>query len=86
MDKMLAYANIKNAMMKKFAGLFLSYVDKQMITFGKGTEIKTNKSIAFCHGRGASPFLYTIFLQYYANKGYRVGGVQHNDVNDTGLT
>ena len=44
---MLAYANIKNAMMKKFAGLFLSYIDKQMITFGKGTEIKTNKSIAF---------------------------------------
>lgn len=39
----------------------------------------------FSHGRGATPLMYSTFLMYYAGLGYRVGGVQHTEVSDTGL-
>lgn len=29
--------------------------------------------------------MYSTFLMYYAGLGYRVGGVQHTEVSDTGL-
>ena len=46
--------------------------------------MKTKKSIAFSHGRGATPFIYSSLLMHFAGMGYKVGGVQHTEVNNCG--
>lgn len=63
--------------------MILSYADKHSLKIGVGTEKKADRGIAFCHGRGATPFFYSSLLLHFAGEDYRVGGVQHTEVVDT---
>ena len=72
-------------MLKKIGHLILTFVDKLRLKVGEGVEKNTDSSIAFCHGRGACPLFYSSYLMYMAGLGYRVGAVQHSEVQDTKL-
>ena len=80
---MLEYRKISHHLLKKIGHMILSYADKHRLKIGVGEEKKTDKSIVFCHGRGGTPFLNSSLLMHFAGLGYRVGGVQHSEVNDT---
>lgn len=64
--KMLEHKKISNHLVKKIGHMILSYADKHSLKIGVGTEKKTHQSIAFCHGRGATPFFYSSFLLHFA--------------------
>ena len=82
---MIEYKNISNKIIKKIGHFILSFADKHMIKVGDGTEKPTKSSIAFCHGRGATPLMYSSYLMSLASFYYKVGAVQHTEVGDTKL-
>ena len=84
-SKMLDYIKISNHLLKKIGHLIMSYADKHHLKIGIGEEKKTQKSIVFSHGRGATPFVNSSILMHFAGMGYRVGGVQHTQVSNTGI-
>jgi hypothetical protein len=61
----------------------LSYLDHYKLKVGEGAELLTDSGIAFCHGRGATPFFYSATLMRFAGLKYKVGAVQHHEVNRT---
>jgi hypothetical protein len=84
--KMLEYKGITNRLLKRAGHLIMSYADHINLKVGDGKEMLTNSGIAFCHGRGGTPLLYTSYLMHFASLGFRVGSVQHSEVSSTGLT
>ncbi len=63
----------------------MSFADRLQIKVGEGSEKNTSNSLAFCHGRGGTPLIYSSFLMYFASLGFKVGAVQHSEVNETNL-
>ena len=53
---------------------------------GNGTELKASASIAFSHGKGATPLFYSLQMMHFASEKYRVGTVQHNEKSYIRLT
>lgn len=83
---MLEYQNLNNKMVKKIGNLVLSYIDHYNIKLGTGLELATNTGMVFSHGRGGTPLVYSSFLIHYAGVGFKVGSVQHTEVQRTGLS
>lgn len=83
---MLEYVRLTNRIINKIGKLVLSYADRHHLKVGEGVELLTDSSIAFCHGRGGTPFTYTSYLMHFAGLKFKVGSVQHNEVGITGLT
>jgi hypothetical protein len=73
--KLKGYESRLEVLIFKF---WISYIKKQKIIFGIGHEEVSNKSVAFCHGRAVTPFMYSQLLLPFAQKGYRVGFVIHH--------
>lgn len=63
----------------------LSYVNRYHLQVAEGKEMVTGSAIAFCHGRGGTPFMYSSYLMHFAAQGYRVGAVQHTERGKTDL-
>lgn len=82
---MLENKRISNHFLKKIGHMVLSYAEKHHLKVGVGSEKKTTQSIAFCHGRGATPFMYSSLLLHFAGENYKIGAVQHTDSVDPGL-
>jgi hypothetical protein len=82
---MLHNQKIYNSILQALGHLILSFIDKIKLTIGEGTLNNTGKAIAFCHGRGATPLMSSSMMIDFAANGYRIGGVQHTDLIDTGL-
>lgn len=83
---MLAHIKITNKIFIWFGSLIQSHISKQTIQIGSGSELATDKSLVFCHGKGGTPFIYTQYLIHYAESSYKVGFVQHSEVNSTSFT
>ena len=75
---MIEYVNISNKLVKKLARMLMSYANKHKLKVGEGTEQPTDKSIAFSHGKGGTPFFYSSVMMHFAGLNYRVGSVLHN--------
>jgi len=48
------------------------------IYFGNGEEENVNEIIIFSHGRGATPFMYSLLLMNFATK-RKVVAIQHQE-------
>jgi pimeloyl-ACP methyl ester carboxylesterase len=83
--KMLEYKGLTNRVIRKLGHLILSYVDHYHLKVGEGSEKTTDSAIAFCHGRGGTPFMYSSYLMHFAGLGFRVGAGQHTEVSKTDL-
>ena len=81
--KLTQYLPIRSALIKKCLEVPLSFLDHVKLKLGEGAEENTDSGIAFCHGRGATPFIYSSVLMRLAGLKYRVGAVQHHEVNIT---
>ena len=75
---MLEFINLTNLILNKIGRLLLSYADHHFLKVGEGTELSTNSGIAFCHGKGATPFNYSNLLIHFAGLKFKVGAIQHN--------
>ena len=82
---MLEYVKVSNNLLKKIGHVIMSYADHHKLKIGLGEEQITDQSIVFSHGRGATPFVYSSLMMHLAGMGYRVGGVQHSEISNTGL-
>lgn len=75
---MLEYVGITNKLVVLLAKFIVSYIDHYKLYLGEGTPLQTNTTVVFCHGRGATPFMYSQFLLRFAEDGYKACSVQHN--------
>lgn len=82
---MLEYKNISNRFIKKLGHFILSYADKYRIKIAQGAQRDTDKGIALSHGKGGTPFYYSSMMMHFASQDYRVGAVQHTQVNRINL-
>lgn len=83
---MLEYVRLTNRVINRIGRLVMSFADRHHLRVGEGAELFTDSSIAFCHGRGGTPFTYTGFMMHFAGLKFKVGAVQHNEVGLTGLS
>lgn len=80
----LQYKNINHWALRKLGQVVMSYVNKYRIRVADGPEKETDTGIAYCHGRGATPMMYSTILRHLAGEGFRVGASQHSEVRYTG--
>ena len=77
---------MKSPMLKKIIRFLISSVVKIKIKLYEGKpNVKEDTSIVFCHGRGATPFMYSLIIRDLA-KDYRVLSALHTDVERTPYT
>jgi pimeloyl-ACP methyl ester carboxylesterase len=82
---MLEHQGFTNRLVRQLGQLVLSYVNHYYLQVADGKEAETGSAIAFCHGRGGTPYMYSSFLLHFAAQGFRVGAVQHTEIGETGL-
>lgn len=59
--------------------MILSYAEKHQLKIAEGQQLNTQQSIAFSHGKGATPLFYSSLLMQFAAQHFRVGAVQHSE-------